>query len=54
MYGRPIEDIIISSSAAAGKSYSDLPPPYIPANVRPITELPTGYAAVAGPAVAAA
>jgi hypothetical protein len=41
--GRPVEDLIITMSQAASMKASDLPPVTIPANARPILDLPTSF-----------
>ncbi|HEX8321629.1 2'-5' RNA ligase family protein [Longimicrobium sp.] len=54
--GRPIEDIVITKQKAATMTPDDLPPVTIPANARPILDLPVSYdtAAPAASAPAAA
>jgi hypothetical protein len=51
--GRPIEDIVITKQKAATLKPSDLPPVTLPANARPILDLPVSYDAPAAPAGAA-
>jgi len=41
--GRPVEDLIITLSQAQSMKASDLPPVTIPANARPILDLPNSY-----------
>lgn len=48
--GRPVEDIVITKQKAATLTPDDLPPVTIPANARPILDLPVSYDAPAAPA----
>jgi hypothetical protein len=45
--GRPVEDIIITKQKAATLTPDDLPPVTLPANARPILDLPVSYDAPA-------
>jgi hypothetical protein len=52
--GRPVEDIIITKQQAGKLKPSDLPPVTIPANARPILDLPQSYEAAPAAVTAAA
>jgi hypothetical protein len=46
--GRPVEEIVITKSAAGKLGPKDIPLPKMPANALPITSLPADYAPAAG------
>jgi hypothetical protein len=52
--GRPVEEIVILKDQAVKMTPADLPPVTLPANARPVLDLPNSYDAPAAPAVTAA